>query len=145
VVEASVPISLVGLDKRGRLHFRAGHVTRWDITATDQIKPIATTTARPIPSRTCSPTSRDQFGSLLSGRDRAPIGCGFPERDWVCEAPLGLLAVRGFRLECQVNRTSGHKRDGDICIAAQEGTQRWVPACAERTECVPIQPELISP
>ena len=40
----------------GRLHFRAGHV---DITATDQIKPIATTTARPIPLRTCSPTSRD--------------------------------------------------------------------------------------
>jgi hypothetical protein len=26
----------------------------------------------------------------------APIGCGFPERDRVCEAPLGLLAVRGF-------------------------------------------------
>ena len=25
VVKASVPISLVGLDKRGRLHFRAGH------------------------------------------------------------------------------------------------------------------------
>ena len=56
VVKASVPISLVGLDKRGRLHFRAGHGDPMDITATDQIKPIATTTAIPIPVRICSPS-----------------------------------------------------------------------------------------
>jgi hypothetical protein len=31
-------ISLVGLDKRGRLHFRAGHGDRWGITATDQTR-----------------------------------------------------------------------------------------------------------
>jgi hypothetical protein len=54
VVKASVPISLVGLDKRGRLHFRAGHGDPLG-QATDQNKPIAT--AIPIPVRICSSLS----------------------------------------------------------------------------------------
>lgn len=54
VVKASV------LDKRGRLGLATG--THWDITATDQIKPIATTTAIPIPVRICSPSPCVELG-----------------------------------------------------------------------------------
>jgi hypothetical protein len=38
--------------------------THWDITATDQIKPIATTTAIPIPMRICSPLRHVELGEI---------------------------------------------------------------------------------
>ena len=63
VVKASVPISLVGLDKGARDSISGlATGTHWDITATDQIKPIATTTAIPIPVRICSPSPCLELG-----------------------------------------------------------------------------------
>ena len=47
--------------------------THWDITATDQIRPIATTTAIPIPLRICIPSaSRVELGEIWLAYFSAP-------------------------------------------------------------------------